>query len=68
MIKPCGRDEAHIVHTLTQSAFKHYLGLLDPPSGVVRESAYLVRHDLEAHGGAIAWMGVVPVGCLRLEV
>ena len=47
MIKPCGRDEAQIVHTLTQSAFKHYLGLLDPPSGVVRESAYLVRHDLE---------------------
>jgi tRNA threonylcarbamoyladenosine biosynthesis protein TsaE len=42
--------------------------VLDPPSGAIRETLDSVRRDLELHGGAIAWIGTEPVGCLRFEV
>ena len=42
--------------------------MLDPPTGALRETAESVRADLERAGGAIAWLGSTPVGCLRFEV
>ena len=56
------------MHALTQAAFQPYAGVLDPPSGALRESVDVVRADLERGGGAIAWIGSDAVGCLRYEV
>ncbi|HEY3085984.1 MAG TPA: GNAT family N-acetyltransferase [Candidatus Dormibacteraeota bacterium] len=56
------------MHALTQSAFEAYRGVLDPPSGAMRENVDSVRHDLEIDGGAMAWIGGEAVGCLRFEV
>jgi len=66
-VKPCRPEQAEIVHELTQAAFKAYLGFLEPPSGVTRETLASVRQDLEEHGGAIAWLADEPAGCLRFD-
>lgn len=68
IVKSCRSDEAEAVHAITQTAFGAYFGFLDPPSGVIGESLDSVRRDLETHGGAIAWIGTQPVGCLRFAV
>jgi ribosomal protein S18 acetylase RimI-like enzyme len=68
IVRECGPDAAATVHALTQLAFRPYLGVLDPPSGVTRETVESVRSDLERAGGAIAWLGETPVGCLRFEL
>ena len=67
-MKLCGPERAEVVHELTQAAFKQYAGHLDPPSGVMRETLESVRRDLERHGGAVAWIGDTPAGCLRFDV
>jgi tRNA threonylcarbamoyladenosine biosynthesis protein TsaE len=65
-IELCGPEAAGIVHRLTQEAFAGY-DELDPPSMATRETQDRVRADLEAHGGAVAWLDGRPVGCLRFE-
>jgi GNAT superfamily N-acetyltransferase len=67
-VRACGPDAASTVHALTQAAFQPYAGVLDPPSGALRETVDSVRADLERAGGAIAWFGETPVGCLRFEI
>jgi GNAT superfamily N-acetyltransferase len=67
-VKLCGPEEADVVHKLTQAAFNAYVGFLDPPSGVTRETLEFVRQDLEQLGGAIAWAGNDAVGCLRFDI
>ena len=63
----CGGNAATMVHELTQAAFAGYEAL-DPPSGASRETAESVRRDLEAAGGALAWLDSRPVGCLRFVI
>jgi len=63
----CGGSAAIVVHELTQAAFAGF-ETLDPPSGASRETAESVRRDLEAAGGALAWLDSRPVGCLRYVV
>lgn len=65
-IASCGPEAAETVHRLTQEAFGPY-GSLDPPSGAVREDRGAVVEELAAHGGALAELGGVPAGCLRLR-
>ena len=60
------KRDAAVVHVLTQAAFRHY-DILDPPSGALKETVDSVRRDLEAGGGAVAFLGSAPVGCLRFE-
>lgn len=67
-VRLCGPADAELVHALTQSAFEEYARTLDPPTGALRETVESVRADLVAHGGAIAWRGDDPLGCLRFEV
>jgi ribosomal protein S18 acetylase RimI-like enzyme len=66
-IVSCGPERAVEVHRLTQRAFQQH-GRLDPPSGALRETPARVRDDLQAGGGAIAELGVQPVGCLRWQL
>lgn len=66
-VRVCGYDAAPVVHALTQAAFAGYEAL-DPPSGASRETVEAVRRDLEAAGGALAWLDSRPVGCLRFVV
>lgn len=62
----CNGGAAAVVHELTQAAFSGY-GTLDPPSGACRETVESVRRDLEAGGGAVAFLDTAAVGCLRFE-
>jgi len=62
----CDGGAAAVVHDLTQAAFSGYDGL-DPPSGALRETVDSVRRDLEAGGGAVAFLGSAAVACLRFE-
>ena len=66
-MKSWGPEQAEVVHELTQAAFKAYVDFLEPPSGVTRETVESVRQDLERHGGAVAWVGDEPAGCLRFD-
>jgi len=63
----CGAEAAETVHRLTQAAFADY-ARLDPPSGAGREALETVAADLSRHGGALAFVGGRPLGCLRLEI
>ena len=66
-VRVCGYDAAPIVHELTRAAFAGH-EVLDPPSGTTAETVESVRRDLEAAGGALAWLDSRPVGCLRFVV
>ena len=68
VVAECGPEAAATVHTLTRAAFEPYVGVLDPPSGALRETVESVRADLGRAGAAIAWLDGSPVGCLRYEV
>jgi len=62
----CGPEQAAVVHRLTQAAYRGQ-ETLDPPSGTTSETPSAVRADLARGGGAIAWLGGVAAGCLRLD-
>jgi tRNA threonylcarbamoyladenosine biosynthesis protein TsaE len=62
----CGPEAGPEVHRLTRLAFGGY-DWLEPPSGALGESEEQVRAELAAHGGAVAWLDGLAVGCLRLS-
>ncbi len=62
-----GPEAAAEVHRLTQRAFGGYTWLT-PPSGAIHETEDDVRRDLQQHGGALARLDGVAVGCLRFAV
>jgi predicted N-acetyltransferase YhbS len=66
-VVPCGPERAEDVHRLTQAAFAGY-GVLDPPSGAVREDLARVVADLREGGGAVAERDGEPVGSLRWRI
>lgn len=66
-IAACGAELAEVVSGLTRAAYAEY-GSLDPPSGEGKETVESVRADLDRDGGAVAWLGDQPAGCLRIAV
>jgi ribosomal protein S18 acetylase RimI-like enzyme len=66
-IAACGAELAEVVYGLTREAYAEY-GSLDPPSGEGKETVESVLAELEAHGGALAWLENQPAGCLRIAV
>ena len=63
----CGPEAAADVHALTQAAFAEYAALT-PPSGAVSETEDVVRAQLAARPGAMAYVDGAPAGCLRTQV
>jgi GNAT superfamily N-acetyltransferase len=59
------RAEAAHVHGLTQAASAEYRGVLNPPSGVDRESVADVERALDDGGAVLAWIGDIPVDAVR---
>ncbi|CAA9562469.1 MAG: hypothetical protein AVDCRST_MAG59-2707 [uncultured Thermomicrobiales bacterium] len=64
-VEPVGRDDAPLVHRLTQAAFAEFRGALDPPSGADTETADEVAAAIDAGGAAVAWIGEEAVGAIR---
>ncbi len=60
-----GAEAAGVVHALTRAAFGGY-GWLDPPSGAMAETEDVVREELAARPGAVAYVDGVAAGCCRL--
>jgi GNAT superfamily N-acetyltransferase len=65
-VRRVGGEAAEAVHELTRAVYAGY-SALDPPSGALTEDVEQVRAELEANGGAVARVGGLLVGCLRLE-
>ncbi len=61
----CGPERAAEVHALTRAAFASQAAL-DPPSGAVRETIEVVRADLAAGCGVLAFLDHRPVAAARL--
>lgn len=65
IVRAAGPGDAAVVHALTQAAFAGQ-DWLTPPSGALAETEEVVRAHLAAHPGAVAFLGDVPVGALRM--
>ena len=65
-VEPCGPEAAAVVHRITQAAFGSYTWLT-PPSGAVYETEDVVRDQLTARPGLVAYVDGAAAGCLRSE-
>jgi ribosomal protein S18 acetylase RimI-like enzyme len=61
------REDAARVHGITQAAYAEYRGVLDPPSGVDRETLVDVERALDDGGAVLAWIGDMAVGAVRFQ-
>jgi ribosomal protein S18 acetylase RimI-like enzyme len=61
------REDAARVHGITQGAYAEYRGVLDPPSGVDRETLVDVERALDDGGAVLAWIGDTAVGAVRFQ-
>jgi ribosomal protein S18 acetylase RimI-like enzyme len=61
------REDAARVHGITQAAYAEYRGVLDPPSGVDRETLVAVERALDDGGAVLAWVGDTAVGAVRFQ-
>jgi GNAT superfamily N-acetyltransferase len=61
------REDAARVHGITQAASAEYRGVLDPPSGVDRETLVDVERTLDDGGAVLAWIGDTAVGAVRFQ-
>jgi ribosomal protein S18 acetylase RimI-like enzyme len=61
------REDAARVHGITQAAYAEYRGVLDPPSGVDRETLVDVERTLDDGGAVLAWIGDTAVGAVRFQ-
>jgi ribosomal protein S18 acetylase RimI-like enzyme len=63
LIREAGFDEIEIVRQIIFEAFKEYDGVLNPPSGALRETVEGIKSKIEGRGGAIIVQdGLEPVG------
>jgi len=63
-VSECGPEVAEQVHELTRTAFAGN-GVLDPPTGALRDTVGDVRADLAAYGGVVAHADDRLVAALR---
>jgi ribosomal protein S18 acetylase RimI-like enzyme len=61
------REDAARVHGITQAAYAEYRGVLDPPSGVDRETLMDAERALDDSGAVLAWIGDTAVGAVRFQ-
>jgi ribosomal protein S18 acetylase RimI-like enzyme len=61
------REGAARVHGITRAAYAEYRGVLDPPSGVDRETLVDVERALDEGGAVLAWVGDTAVGAVRFQ-
>jgi ribosomal protein S18 acetylase RimI-like enzyme len=55
------------IHGITQAAYAEYRGVLDPPSGVDRETLADVERALDKGGAVLAWIGDHAVAAVRFQ-
>jgi len=61
------REDAARVHGITQAAYAEYRGVLDPPSGVDRETLVDAERAIDDSGAVLAWIGDTAVGAVRFQ-
>ena len=60
-------DQAAQILAVIVAAFEQYRAVLDPPSGVFRETADTLRHKLDQGGGFVARDGAAIVGAVLYQ-
>lgn len=60
-------DQAAQILSVLVTAFEEYRQVLDPPSGVFRETVDQILHKLELGGGFVAWDGERIVGVVLYQ-
>jgi len=63
-LREAADQDAPILLVVMQAAFAQYLGRLDPPSGVHRETVDSVREKLKTGSAVIASVGGEVAGCV----
>jgi ribosomal protein S18 acetylase RimI-like enzyme len=53
LIREARHEEIEIVHGIMIEAFAEYIGILQPPSGALRETIQSIQSKIEDKGGAI---------------
>jgi len=66
-IYQAGPDEAATIAELLHSAFQEYIGVLDPPSSVHKETVAGVRDKMKTAHWVLAARDGIPVGCVMYE-
>lgn len=61
-IRPATEQDAEIILHITKAAFAEYVGVLDPPSGVTRETVAVVQQKLRDGTYLLAEQDGAPVG------
>ncbi len=61
------REDAALVHRITQAAYAEYRGVLHPPSGVDQECVADVQRALDEGGAVLAWIGDTAAGAVRFQ-
>ena len=56
--------DAGRVWELQRAAFEEYVGVQQPPPGILRASVTDVEQSLRDGGGLLAWLGDAPVGSI----
>lgn len=60
-------EDATRVHHITQAASAEYRGVLDPPSGVDRETLADVERALDDGGAVLGWLGNIAIRAVRFQ-
>lgn len=66
-LRPASEADIPAILAVTHAAYAPYTGRIDPPSGVLRESADGVQHYLERGGIIVAQAGDTLVGVVRYQ-
>lgn len=66
-LRPASEADIPAILAVTHAAYAPYTGWIDPPSGVMRETADGVRHYLERGGIIVAQAGDTIVGVVRYQ-
>ena len=66
-LRPATPDDVPCIHSITQEAYREYLGVLEPPSGAHSESESDVRQALMDGGAVLATLDGSPAGSVRFQ-
>jgi ribosomal protein S18 acetylase RimI-like enzyme len=67
IIRPATAADVPTIYKVMKDSFAEYVGLLDPPSGVERETEKDVTESLEHGGMLLAWRGETAAGTVRFQ-
>src|SRR5262245_43427958 len=67
LVREATREDAETILSLLYAAFQEYVGVLDPPSSVHKETVESIREQMGQMHWVLAEEAGMPVGCVMYE-